>query len=90
MYFKLFIVNNFKINQPIMIFKLKDYAKMQLKNNGLANFTDLNTLSKLLIGMTKTDISNIPIFSRLTTIVNILNASITNQVSLTSNQVDIK
>ncbi len=73
-----------------MIFKLKDYAKMQLKNNTLANFTDLNTLSKLLIGMTKTDISNIPIFSRLTTIVNILNASITNQVSLTSNQVDIK
>ena len=60
---------------------------IQLKNRTLANFTNLDTISKLLPGMTTTDILNIPICLRVTTIVNILNASLSYHVPLTNIQV---
>ena len=70
-------------------FQLKSYARTQLASAGLASITDLGTLSKILPGITKTDLITIPDASKVDTIVNIVNASLVNGIAMTSNQVNI-
>lgn len=70
-----------------MKFKLKSYARTQLAATGLASITDLNTLSKILPGITKSDLTSVSNDYKVNTIVNILNASLTYNVLTTSNQV---
>lgn len=68
---------------------MKSYARTQLASAGLASITDLGTLSKILPGITKTDLITIPDASKVDTIVNIVNASLVNGIAMTSNQVNI-
>ena len=56
-------------------------------NKTLANITDLDTLSKILPGIKKIDLDQIPNNSKVDSLINIINASLKNDVQLTSVQV---
>ena len=56
-------------------------------NKTLANINDLDTLSKILPGIKKSDLDQIPNNSKVDSLINIINASLKNDVQLTNVQV---
>lgn len=68
---------------------LKQYSRDVLAQNSLARITDLSMLSKILPGISTTDLSTIPDASKVETLINILNASALYNIDLTSSQVNI-
>lgn len=66
---------------------MKSYSRTVLANQNLSSITDLRVLSKILPGLTKTDLNNIDTNSKIISIVNILNASLIDNMPLNSIQV---
>ncbi len=58
-----------------------------MQNNTLETINDLNVLSKLIPGIKNSDFVNISDSKKTDVIVNIINASLTNGIDLTSSQV---
>ena len=87
------IKKNFFFNSITYIFKsilkLITYGKRVLKTTNLTTITDLNLLAIILPSITKSDISSITDdCKRVTTIINLLNASLTYNIQIKSNQVN--
>lgn len=53
----------------------------------LDSVTNMDTLGKIVTGITKTQINSIPNAQKVATIVNLVNASVINGVDMTSTQV---
>jgi len=68
---------------------LKEYSRNLLSSSPLSNITDIDTLSKVLPGINKNDLLQIPDNNKINVLVNLLNASSINQIALTSSQVII-
>ena len=52
----------------------------------MSSITDSSTLAKILPGITKSDLTTVSDALKLTTVVNLMSASLVNSIALTSNQ----
>lgn len=59
-----------------------------MATQNLSSINDISTLSKILPGITKSDLSNIEDSAKINSIVNLVNASNLNAISMTSIQVN--
>lgn len=67
---------------------MRKYANKMLKNESITldKITDLSLLSKVITGVKKSNLKKIPTASRISTIYNMVKASLDNSVPLSSNQ----
>lgn len=66
---------------------MKKYAADKLKNASIDTITDTATLSKVLPGLKKKNLKSIPDNKKIDSFVNLLNASIEENVDVNSNMV---
>lgn len=69
------------------IFKLKNYSRTILESKNLSSISDPSTLSKILPGISRRDLNKIDTSAKVSALVNLVNASLSNGVPLTSTQV---
>lgn len=66
---------------------LQKHSREVLKSNTLDTITDLNELSKIIAGIKLKDLEKIPTDNVIKTLINIISASSTYSIDLSSSQV---
>lgn len=64
------------------------FSRETLNNKSLDSISDNGILSKVLSGIKKSDLDKIPNGSKVNSFINIINASLSNDVPIKSNQVN--
>lgn len=67
---------------------MKKYSRDILSNSNLESITDLDTMAKILTGITASDLNEISNNGKVDTIMKMINASITSGIELSSAQVN--